>query len=78
VVVRTPGNPTYYWGNCLLLEAPPGDDELAHWLRRFDKEIAASQPASQHVALGVNTPYAGEKRPAWAPLSGTATAGSMM
>jgi ribosomal protein S18 acetylase RimI-like enzyme len=65
VVVRTPGNPTYYWGNCLLLEAPPGDDELAHWLRRFDEEIAASQPASQHVALGVNTPYAGEKRPAW-------------
>jgi ribosomal protein S18 acetylase RimI-like enzyme len=65
VVVRTPGNPTFYWGNCLVLATPPRDDELAHWLRRFDEEIAALQPASRHVAIGVNTPYAGEQLPAW-------------
>ena len=65
VVVRTPGNPNFYWGNCLLLAAPPRDDELAHWLQRFDDEIASRQPASQHVALGVNTPYAGEQLPLW-------------
>ncbi len=65
VVVRTPGNPSFYWGNCLMLAAPPADDELAHWLRRFDEEIASRQPESRHVALGVNTPYAGEHRPAW-------------
>ena len=65
LVVRTPGNPTYYWGNCLLLAEPPRDDALAHWLARFEAEIAALQPASRHVALGVNTPYAGEQLPAW-------------
>jgi len=65
IVVRTPGNPTYYWGNCLLLAQPPRDDALAGWLARFEREIAAAQPASRHVALGVNTPYAGEQLPSW-------------
>lgn len=65
IVVRTPANPTFYWGNCLLLAAPPHDDELTHWLRRFEQEIGALQPASRHVAIGVNTPYGGEQRPAW-------------
>lgn len=65
LVVRTPGNPTFYWGNCLLLAEPPRDDALAHWLARFEAEIAALQPESRHVALGVNTPYAGEQLPAW-------------
>lgn len=65
IVVRTPGNPGFYWGNCLLLDEAPRDDALARWLRRFDDEIAARQPASRHVAIGVNTPYAGEQLPAW-------------
>jgi ribosomal protein S18 acetylase RimI-like enzyme len=45
IVVRTPSNPTYYWGNCLHLPSLPGDGELAHWLARFDEEIGARQPA---------------------------------
>lgn len=32
IVVRTPGNPGFYWGNCLLLAEPPRDDALAAWL----------------------------------------------
>jgi hypothetical protein len=66
IVVRTPGNPTFYWGNCLLLAEAPRDDALAHWLARFEAEIAARQPASRHRAFGINTPYAGEQLPAWA------------
>ncbi|MFY9509446.1 MAG: GNAT family N-acetyltransferase [Rubrivivax sp.] len=66
IVVRTPENPTYYWGNFLLLPQAPGDADLAHWLRRFDDEVAALQPASQHVALGINTPPSAlPQLPAW-------------
>ncbi len=65
IVVRTPANPGFYWGNFLLLPAPPRDDALAHWLARFDEEITHVQPASGHVALGVNGPPAAGGLPAW-------------
>ncbi|MCU0968078.1 MAG: GNAT family N-acetyltransferase [Rubrivivax sp.] len=65
LVVRTPSNPTYYWGNCLHLLRLPRDDELAHWLARFDDEITSRQPASRHVAIGSADEYRGERRPGW-------------
>jgi RimJ/RimL family protein N-acetyltransferase len=65
IVVRTPDNPTFYWGNFLLLPQAPRDDELAHWLSRFDDEIARLQPASRHRALGVNAPCASIALPSW-------------
>lgn len=65
LVVRTPSNPGYYWGNFLLLPRAPRDEDLAHWLARFDAEVAAHAPASQHVAIGVDAPYAGEELMAW-------------
>lgn len=65
LVVRTPSNPTYCWGNCLHLPRLPGDDQLEHWLARFHEEITARQPASRHVAIGSAAAYAGERRPRW-------------
>lgn len=65
LVVRTPSNPTYYWGNCLMLKRLPADGDLAHWLRRFDDEIARLQPASRHVAIGVDDEDRGARLPAW-------------
>lgn len=65
IVVRTPSNPGFYWGNFLLLPEPPRDDELVHWLARFDEEITDLQPASAHVALGVNGPPAAAGLPSW-------------
>jgi RimJ/RimL family protein N-acetyltransferase len=65
IVVRTPDNPTFYWGNFLLLPALPGDDTLEHWLARFDAEIARLQPASRHRAFGVNVPCAQAELPRW-------------
>jgi GNAT superfamily N-acetyltransferase len=50
VVVRTPRNPTFYWGNFLLLPSPPGNGEAGQWLDRF----AAEFPAARHVAIGVD------------------------
>ena len=65
LVVRTPANPNFYWGNFLLLPQAPLDAELAHWMDRFDEEITRLQPASQHVALGINGAPAGEALPTW-------------
>jgi ribosomal protein S18 acetylase RimI-like enzyme len=65
IVLRSPGNPSYYWGNCLILPAAPRDDELAHWLARFDEEIARHQPDSRHRAFGVNAAAIDGALPAW-------------
>ena len=50
LVVRTPGNPDFYWGNFLLLGAWPGPGTGDGWLARF----AAEFPRARHVALGVD------------------------
>lgn len=65
LVVRTPANPTYYWGNCLVLAAPPDDAALPHWLERFAAEVAAGRPEVEHVAIGINPPHDGRELPAW-------------
>jgi len=52
--VRTPTNPTFWWGNFLLFQHAPGPGDLERWLALFDEEIAARQPASRHRAFGVD------------------------
>ena len=34
LVVRTSANPTFWWGNFLLLEGTPRADEVAGWVQR--------------------------------------------
>jgi RimJ/RimL family protein N-acetyltransferase len=59
IVVRTPSNPTFYWGNFLLFpQAPKGFDDIK-WIARFHEEIGAHQPESQHIALAVDGPSPG-------------------
>ena len=65
IVVRTPANPTFYWGNFLLLPEAPRDDQLGHWCGCFEAEISAVQPTSRHVAIGVNAAPVGLVLPAW-------------
>jgi ribosomal protein S18 acetylase RimI-like enzyme len=49
LVLRSPGNPGYWWGNFLLVPSlRPG--EAADWLARF----AAEFPDAGHVTLGVD------------------------
>lgn len=50
VVVRTPENPDYYFGNFLVLAAPPQVGEVAYWTRRFAEEFR-DMPDVRHVAL---------------------------
>jgi RimJ/RimL family protein N-acetyltransferase len=54
LLVRTPGNPTFWWGNFLLFAHAPRDGDLARWMALFDAEIAAAQPESRHRAFGVD------------------------
>jgi ribosomal protein S18 acetylase RimI-like enzyme len=48
LVVRSPHNPAFYWGNFLLLAQVPAPEAAQGWLDRF----AADFPAAAHVALG--------------------------
>ena len=52
--VRTPGNPTFWWGNFLLFQHAPGAGDLERWLALFDAEIASQQPDSRHRAFGID------------------------
>ncbi|WP_218851393.1 GNAT family N-acetyltransferase [Nocardioides panaciterrulae] len=50
LVVRTPANPSFHWGNFLLLATPPQPGSGRFWLERFEQEF----PGLQHRALGVD------------------------
>ena len=49
-VVRTADNPTFYWGNFLLLDGPPAQGTISSWMSTFAREF----PAAEHVAIGVD------------------------
>jgi GNAT superfamily N-acetyltransferase len=48
LVLRSPHNPTFWWGNFLLLAQVPAAADTDVWLRRFAVEF----PDAEHLALG--------------------------
>jgi ribosomal protein S18 acetylase RimI-like enzyme len=50
-VIRTPANPTFYWGNFLLLGRPPEPGTVSAWMGTFAREF----PGAGHVAIGVDS-----------------------
>lgn len=50
-VIRTPQNPTYWWGNFLLLDEAPGVGEFDGWLETFRRE----HPTATHTTFGVDS-----------------------
>jgi ribosomal protein S18 acetylase RimI-like enzyme len=50
-VIRTPHNPTFWWGNCILVDERPAAGELGRWLDVFHAE----HPTAAHVAIGLDT-----------------------
>jgi RimJ/RimL family protein N-acetyltransferase len=50
-VVRTPANPTFHWGNFLLLGGPPAAGSVSSWMSTFAREF----PGAEHVAIGVDS-----------------------
>jgi ribosomal protein S18 acetylase RimI-like enzyme len=53
LVVRSPGSPSYYWGNFLLYQRLAVDADLPAWLAAFDEGIAQPEPACRHIAFGM-------------------------
>jgi len=53
LVVRTPDDPGYYYGNLLVLPAAPQVGEVAFWTRRFTDELGRSfdPGAIRHVTF---------------------------
>jgi ribosomal protein S18 acetylase RimI-like enzyme len=50
LLVRTPANPGFRWGNFLLFPAPPGAGDAAGWRAAF----AAEFPGADYLAFGVD------------------------
>lgn len=51
-VIRTPANPSYRWGNFLLLGSPLLAGEADRWIGEF----RASFPAARYLAIGIDSP----------------------
>ncbi|TWD83968.1 acetyltransferase (GNAT) family protein [Kribbella amoyensis] len=51
LVVRTPANPTFWWGNYLLFRTPFAQGDLRRRLETFHREF----PDAKHVAFGLDT-----------------------
>jgi len=66
LVVRTPDNPTFWWGNFVLVGSVPEPAETARWLARF----ADAHPDATHVAIAFDTTTGRTEQ-----LSGFAAAG---
>lgn len=49
LVIRTEANPTYYWGNFILLEKAPSADQIPSWIERFEAEF----PQAAHRTFGI-------------------------
>ena len=60
LAIRSPRNPGYWWGNFLLLSAPPQRGETRAWLDLF----AAEFPSAEHIALGIDVTEASAVQPA--------------
>jgi ribosomal protein S18 acetylase RimI-like enzyme len=51
LVIRSPSNPTHYWGNLLLFDDPPDAGDGVRWEQQFENEFG-SDPRVQHLAFG--------------------------
>jgi GNAT superfamily N-acetyltransferase len=54
LVIRTPKNPSFYWGNFLFFDRPPVEGDYQRWQELFAKEIG-SPPLITHQTFGWDT-----------------------
>jgi ribosomal protein S18 acetylase RimI-like enzyme len=55
LVIRSPTNPTFYWGNFLLFSHSPMKGDYEKWRALFVREIGAP-PDIEHLAFGWDSP----------------------
>ena len=63
LVIRSPRNPHYWWGNCLYFDAPPGPGDYVRWEEAFARHIRLAQPASRHATFSWSGSDMGETAP---------------
>ena len=69
VVVRTPDNPTFWWGNFLMLAGPPADAaDARRWIGAFEAEF----PAAPHALAFVTALVVGRVM-SWLASAGVAS-----
>ena len=49
LVVRTPRNPNYHWGNCILVTAPESAADADKWIQRYNHVF----PQNQWLSIGL-------------------------
>ena len=54
LVVRTPDNPNYYWGNFLIFDAPPKPGDFTRWNTLFAREVG-TPPRINHKVFAWDT-----------------------
>ena len=54
LVIRTPSNPNYYWGNFLIFDAPPEPGDFRRWNELFAREVG-TPPLIKHKVFAWNT-----------------------
>jgi GNAT superfamily N-acetyltransferase len=55
LVIRTPANPTFYWGNFLLFPQSPQEGDFKTWCELFALEIG-TPPETEHQVFGWDSP----------------------
>jgi RimJ/RimL family protein N-acetyltransferase len=55
LAIRTPKNPTFYWGNFLLFSQPPREGDFNEWRDLFAQEIG-TPPYTEHQVFGWDSP----------------------
>jgi len=55
LVIRTPTNPTFYWGNFLFFSHPPQTGDYQEWRDLFAQEIGVP-PTTEHQVFGWDSP----------------------
>lgn len=51
LILRTPRNPTFHWGNCVLVTDPDAVDDAQRWVEAFRSAF----PAATWIAIGLIT-----------------------
>ena len=53
LVILTPTNPTFYWGNFLIFPKPPVEGDLDKWKAMFTEEIGSIIQAEHFTFVGI-------------------------
>jgi GNAT superfamily N-acetyltransferase len=59
LVIRTPSNPTFWWGNFVIFDRAPREADRESWLETFRREV----PDVKHIAIGWDSQERGVVEP---------------